>query len=293
MPESHVFSLETSHAMSTLRRFLEERMRLPSEEAAKNQPEFERGLRERMRAVECEIHEADLSRLDVSVPGIVVDGERYRRRKETSPGEYMTMAGMVTVKRTVYEIRGGHGGKTMIPLVLRLGILGGWTPAAASVAASYMASVPSAEAAKLLVRSGNMTPSASHLDRLPKLFNAEWEAKRAELEAAVRAEDELPAPQDVALIQYTADGVMMPMKDAPRRSDGEDGPHGYKEASSATISLFDPQGERLQTIRFGRMPESKKVVLQQEITAELGQVIRFPSRRAPMVRTRTGGSPRR
>ena len=274
MPESHAFSLDASPAMSALRRYLDARAALPSEDAARSQPDFERGLRERMREVECEIHEADLSRLDVSVPGIVVDGVRYRRRKRTSPGRYMTMAGMVRVARTVYEIRGGHGGKSLIPLEMRLGMLGGWTPAAASVAASYVASVPSAEAAKLLVRSGNMTPSASHLDRLPKLFNAEWEAKRAELEAAVRSADKLPAPQEVAVIQFTADGVMMPMKDAPRRKAGEEGgPHGYKEASSATISMFDQQGERLHTIRFGRMPESKKVVLQQEMTAELERVI--------------------
>jgi len=277
MSESHAFSLDASPAMSALREYLDARAALPSEEAAKSQPDFERGLRERMRAVELEIHEADLARLDVSVPGIVVDGVRYRRREGTSPGEYTTMAGMANVLRTVYEIRGGHGGNTLIPLDMRLGLLGGWTPAAASVAASYMASVPSAEAAKLLKRSGNMAPSASHLDRLPKLFNAEWEAKREELEAAVRAADELPAQEDVATIQYTLDGVMMPMKDAPRRAEGESGPRGHKEASSATVNLFDRNGERLKTIRFGRMPESKKVVLQQQLTAELGQVVRlFP-----------------
>lgn len=273
MPDSHVFSLETSPAMSALRQFLEERWSLPADDAAKSQPEFERGLRERMRALELDVHEADLTRQDVSVPGIVVDGVRYRRREGTTPGEYMTMAGMAKVERTVYEIRGGHGGKTLIPLEMRLGLLGGWTPAAASVAASYMASMPSKEAAKLLARSGNMTPSASHLDRLPKLFNAEWEGKRVELETAVREEDELPDPQEVAVIQYTGDGVMVPMKEAPRQKDGEDGPHGHKEASSATISLFDRQGERLHTIRFGRMPESKKVVLQQQMTAELRRVV--------------------
>ena len=93
------------------------------------------------------------------------------------------------------------------------------------------------------------------------------------LERAVREEDELPAMQDVAVIQVTGDGVMVPMKDAPRQPGGAEGPRGYKEASSATINMFGKQGERLHTIRFGRMPESKKVVLQQQMTAELGRVV--------------------
>ena len=44
------------------------------------------------------------------------------------------------------------------------------------------------------------------------------------------------------------DGVMAPMKT---------GGGGYREASCASVSLYDGEGERLSTVRMARMPESK------------------------------------
>jgi len=278
MKESRTSSFKTSSAMAMLYQLIKARDEQSAAEAARTQPEFELELHERIRALECELIQSDMDQLDVSAPGIKVDGQRYRRKGKTTK-EYMTIAGKVRVERTVYEPRGGHGGKTISPFEMRLGMVNGhWTQAAANVASLYMSSLPSKEAAKLLAKSGNMQPSASHLDRLPKYINAIWEENREKLEAAIREAETLPASEDVALIMFSLDGVMVPMKDAPRESGlkkEDTGSKGHKEASCATISLYNQEGERLHTIKFGRMPESKKVTLQKQLTEELRRVVKL------------------
>jgi len=46
------------------------------------------------------------------------------------------------------------------------------------------------------------------------------------------------------------------------------GPTGYKEVGCGTVTLYDQEANRLQTIRYGRMPETKKATLQQELETE-------------------------
>ena len=48
---------------------------------------------------------------------------------------------------------------------------------------------------------------------------------------------------------------------------------GYREASCASVSLYDGGGERLSTVRMARMPESKKVTLKTMVGAEVEAVL--------------------
>lgn len=271
----HDFDLNASPEMKKLLELVASRMSKTSEDAAATQPEFERALRDQMLAVERCVHRADLERLDVDVQGIVVEGVRYRRNPLKTLGEYTTLAGKVEVLRTTYRKRGGHGGETIVPLELRLGLVGGhWTLTAAEVASAFVASSPSKEAAQLLAAAGTMSPSSSHLDRLPKLVSVTWESNRRELEAAVRDAERLdmPDPEDVTHMAFSLDGIMVPMKDAPRTPGAgklDSGPKGHKEVGCATVTLYDAEGERLHTIRFARMPETHKATLHRQLVAEL------------------------
>ena len=110
---------------------------------------------------------------------------------------------------------------------------------------------------------GNMRPSKSSLDRLPKALSARWEAQRPQFEARVR-EETLEVADTACTVAVSLDGVMAPMKT---------GGGGYREASCASVSLYDGEGERLSTVRMARMPESKKVTLKTMVGAEVEAVL--------------------
>lgn len=149
---------------------------------------------------------------------------------------------------------------------------GHWTPKAAEAGCAFMAAVPSKEAIHLLEQMGGMKPSASHLDRLPRHIEAILDEDRFEFEETICRADILPPAESVSLIMASLDGVMVPMKNAPRVAGLQKGniePKGHKEAACASVSLFNRDGDRLHTIRFGRMPESKKPTLQRQLNDEL------------------------
>ena len=70
-------------------------------------------------------------------------------------------------------------------------------------------------------------------------------------------------------VAVSLDGVMVPMKDAKRA----DGSAGYQEAGCGTLTYYDAEGERLDTLYWGRMPQPHKVALKRTLGAELEVVL--------------------
>jgi hypothetical protein len=147
------------------------------------------------------------------------------------------------------------------------------------------------EGEELFALLGNMTPSKSTLDRLPKQLSVHWEAQRPHLEATLRHQEAIP---DAAVaMAVSLDGVMAPMKDGQRhakrtqaRAQGKapSGPAGYQEVGCATVSYYDRHGERLGTRRMARMPETNKATLKRQLTAEvMGALIQRPDLRVVKV----------
>lgn len=237
---------------------------------------FERELHEYVMAIERECLEADLAQYDVTAETIEVAGVLYRPTL-TSPETYLSAVGPVTVKRHLYRAA-GRGSKSICPLELRAGIVAGsWTPRAARQATFVMAHLTCGESEAVFAELEGMQPSRSNLDRLPKDLSPRWEAHRQEWEAALRAEEQVPA--DAAVLAVSVDGVMAPLKGgdhrAKRAQPGKhaSGPTGNREVGCGTVVLYDAQGERVQTIRYGRMPEHKKVTLQQQLQAEIARIL--------------------
>jgi hypothetical protein len=126
---------------------------------------------------------------------------------------------------------------------------------------------------------GNMQPSRSSLERLPKALNERWEAARERFEAKLRLQWEVP--EKAVTVAVSLDGVRVPMRDGERQNKraqsmaaGKDprGPAGYQEVGCGTLSFYDSDGQRLATLRMARMPESKKTTLKAMLTAELEAV---------------------
>jgi len=239
-------------------------------------PDFERELHEHVMAIERELLKEELARYDVTAKQIEVDGVMYRYTV-TSSETYLSAAGHITVTRNLYR-PSGRGSKSICPLELRTGIIRGqWTPRAARQAAFVMAHLTPGNSEALFDELGSMRPSRSSLDRLPKGLSPHWEAHRREWEAALRAQEAVPG--EAAVVAISVDGVMVRMKGSDRSAKRDlpgkhaSGPKGQKEAGCGTVVLYDVEGERLQTVRYGRMPEKKKVTLQQQLETEVASVL--------------------
>jgi hypothetical protein len=151
------------------------------------------------------------------------------------------------------------------------------TPRAARQGAFVMAQVTPGQSEALFEELGGMQPSRSSLDRLPKEVSPHWEAHRQEWEAALRQQETVPVEAKVLVM--SVDGVTVRMKggqsQAKREQPGKhaSGPAGHKEVGCGTVGLYDAEGERLQTVRYGRMPERNKKTLQDQLETEVASVV--------------------
>lgn len=261
-----------SPGFKALREFIESRTKVPQAELE----EFERELHRRTQAWEAEVMARQLSKYDMDDAQIEVEGRAYRR-KMVSKKEYHCLAGTFEIERTIYVPR-TQGGKAICPLELRAGIVeGAWTPLAARVMADAVAISTPKEASELFGEMGGARPSTSSLDRLPKRLSEKWEAKREAFEAELREREEVPA--EAIALSVSLDGVQVPMKDGDRREKRSrpdkkpQGPAGYREVGCGTVTFYGLEGEALQTIRYARMPEEKKVVLKTQLEAEVGAIM--------------------
>ena len=242
---------------------------------------FERELHAHLLAFERELMVEELAHYDVVAERIIVNGVVYSQTMEETE-TYMTSAGEVVVKRHLYR-PAGRSTRHICPLELQAGIVEGFfTPVAARRAAYVVAHMPPATSAALFVELGNMRPSASSLERLPKGLSARWEAHRQEWEAHLRTFEDVPT--EAMTLVVSLDGVFAPMRNtAPDKAEREatrkqpKGAKGYQEVGCGTVSLHDAEGERLQTVRYGRMPESKKATLCEELEAEVQALLTVQS----------------
>lgn len=243
--------------------------------------QFEHELHEHIMNLEREYLAEDLARYDVEAEQIEVGGMSYQPVLQAAE-TYLSTAGPVRVERHLYR-PAGRNTKSICPLELRAGIISGyWTPQAARHGAFVMAQLPAGPAAALFQELGAMQPSRSTLDRLPRTLSAHWEAQRADWEAAVQRQETVPAAATTLAI--SVDGVMAPLKPqaqeraaraAKRAAPGTQasGPTGYREVGCGTLTLYDAEGERLQTLQYARMPEHNKVTLHEQLYAEAQAIL--------------------
>lgn len=267
-------------ALEDLRRFLDTH-RMRDKTGPRSFERFEAELHERMMAAEREIVAAEMARFDVDVDAVVIDG-RVHRRVLRQTQTYMTAAGEVVVERTLYKDRADRDGRCVSPMELTLGIVGDfWTPRAASQALWVVSQMTAKKSAELFERVGNMSPSKSSIDRLPKLLSKLWEEHREEFEESLRNGIEIP--DGAVSIAVSLDGVLAPVEggkhprdiqlEAAREGRTSKGPGAYREMGCATVSFCDENGDLLSAIRMARAPETKKATLKSMLEAEVGAIL--------------------
>lgn len=261
MATYHDRDLVNSPAFRALRQYVEDRRRKAPQCGARAWEDHEKQLAGLVSALGSEILAEDLKGLDVDAEKLTVDGVEHRKALECEQ-TYYGQLGPLRVTRHLYRPVGG--GRTICPLELRAGIVeGAWTPRAARLMVLMVAEVPPLDAARLLKEIGGLEPSASSLDRLPKRISERWEENRVEWEEVLRLQDSIPA--EATTMGVMIDGVHAPMR-KPKGAPKEES--AYKEASCGTVTFFDRDAKPLKTVRYGRMPETKKATLKTQLRAE-------------------------
>ena len=266
--------------LAGIHRFLEDHA-MQGKTGAREFHEFESALHERLLEAEREILADVMGASDVDADAIEIDG-RVLRRVLRSKQTYMTAAGEVEVTRWLYKDRALPVAHALAALDLRLGIIEGfWTRRAAEQVSWVVTQMTPQKAEELFARVGNMEPSKSSLDRLPKAMGERWENKREEYEQVLR--DAIKVPEGTKSVAISIDGVFAPIDGGASptavrnraASEGRlsKGPAGYREVGCATLSFCDEKGDLISAIRMGRGPEAKKAALKETLRKDLAHVL--------------------
>jgi hypothetical protein len=243
--------------------------------------DFEKELHTRLMEVEREIVGDVMAASDVEADVVEIDGVSCRRVLKSAE-MYMTAAGAVRVERWLYKDRRDPEAHAIAVMDKRLGIVEDfWTPRAAEQATWVVTQMTPQKSEDLFERVGNMAPSKSSLDRLPKAIGDRWEAARESNEQVLR--DAIVVPEGARSIAVSLDGVLAPVDGgnsptmvrnaAAAKGELSKGPAGYREVGCATISFCDDQGDLISAIRFGRGPEHKKATLKESLAKDVAHVL--------------------
>jgi len=214
---------------------------------------------------EREAHRAILQSRDIDVPAVVIGKERYTRVGRCED-KYHTMAGSVSVERSLYRKsgeRGGQpGGKVVDAVSLRAGVVGdGWLPHTARVMAHEMQQGTSREAEASGREFGRLPYSRSSFEKVAHWVAALAVADHQDIEDALIDAYEVPA--EACSVSVSLDRVSVPMEEPRPRPVGRPRKGAAKRpvartfrmAYVVTVTLHDEQGTGGHTIRYGCMPE--------------------------------------
>lgn len=204
-----------------------------------------------------------------TVSEIVVDGERYRRLKQSSSVLVHGLWGAHVVAEPLYRLVGVHNGPTIKPLVAKLGIVdGSLLPDLADEAGELLSKMTSREVEATLFRQGFRPPSRTTLaNRLGGML-AEISTGARELEAECRAGEELDfelGAISCGLDRFAArmdetlpEGPERNEKLRQRRPSHEyqrtpPEPHAsnWRMAWAANVTLYDSEGRARRSFRYG------------------------------------------
>jgi len=244
---------------------------------------IERETSEKYRKSENETHRIILQALDIDVPAVVIGGIRYHRVGRCE-APYHTMAGSVSIERSLYRRAGTRGGqpqaKVVDPVSLRTGAVGdGWLPHTARVMSHEVQKGTSREAEATAREYGLLPYSRSSFETVAHLVGALATAGHQDIEDALI--DAYEVPQEARSVSVSLDRVSVPMEEPRRRPVGrprKGAPNkpiarSFRMAYCGTVTVHDKKGEALHTIRYGAMPEGDIIGLRDRLVADVATLV--------------------
>lgn len=243
----------------------------------------EQAISERAAGLERSAHRAILQALDIDVPAVIIGGLRYVRVGRCE-APYHTVAGSVSIERSLYRASGTRGGqpaaRVVDPVSLRAGVVAdGWLPHTARVMAHQVQQGTSREAAATAREYGRLPYSRSSFERVAHVVGALAVADHQDIEDVLIDAYEIPAA--ACSVSVSLDRVSVPMEEPRPRPVGRPRKGAPKRpvtrafhmAYCGTVTLHDAQGEALHTIRYGCMPEGDVLGMRDRLVADVATLL--------------------
>jgi hypothetical protein len=195
---------------------------------------------------------------DESRKAVVLNGQKHYR-KYLAMGRYLTLLGEISLKRGVYQ--SNKAKRSICPLELKLRFIHDYVSFAAAEYICYsMASMTLGEFVKHCKKWALMKPSEGTVKRVLDYVGRFLETSN--FLDMIRSEETVP--EDAVTMAMSIDSTCVNI----RRE-------GWRHATAATLSTYDINGNRLDTVYVGRMPETGKLkakrLLEKEVEARMAK----------------------
>lgn len=221
---------------------------------------FERRVAEKSAEIERAGHRIALEALAVNAPRVTINKVPHNRVLEDSETSFMSLAGPVRVKRSLYRPAGERNAPTVDLVALRTGAIDGiWLPATAREMAFEVQQRTSREAETSGKRLGRLPYSHASFEQVAHTIGEAYVGQHRQIEQALIEVFEIP--EESKSVSISLDRVSMPMeeprelppgrrpKNAPKRPISR----VYRMAYCGTVTLHDANGDAIYTIRYGTM----------------------------------------
>ena len=223
--------------------------------------DIERDVGAATAAIERAAHVGLLAGLDLDVEKVMIAGCLYTR-VERCEGSYHTMAGSISVLRSLFRKDGVRNANVVDTISMRAGaVADGWLPQTARAMAHHVQGGTARDAEASATESGRLVYSRCSFDRVTHAVGELYGDHNVDIDDALITAYEPPAA--ARSISVGLDRVSLPTieprprpagrpkKDAPKRPITV----AWRMMWVATVTLHDHNGDALHTIRYGAMPD--------------------------------------
>lgn len=183
----------------------------------------------------------------------ILYGDQKHYRKYIAAGRYLTLLGEISIKRGIYQ--SNRSNQSICPLEKKLKFINDYVSFAAAEYICYnLAAMTLSEFVKHCRKWTLMKPSEGTVRRVLDYVGQFLEKS----DFLVRAHSEEEVSSDTVTLAISIDATSILIRK-----------EGWRHATAATVSTYDREGNRLDTIYIGRMPETGKkqikVLLEKEV----------------------------
>lgn len=201
-----------------------------------------------------------LVRNDHSAKIFVHNGQRHYR-KYLARGRYLTLLGEISLSRGIYQ--SNKAKHSICPVELNLRFVNDYVSFAAAEYICYsLASMTLGEFVKHCKKWTLMKPSEGTVRRVLDYVGRFLEA--SDFLEMMRSKEAVPEEAEAVTLAMSIDSTSVNVRH-----------EGWRHATAATVSTYDAQGNRLDTVYIGRMPETGKTkakrMLEREVEARIAK----------------------